>query len=99
MLHNLVRGFSHFRRMNLLDQIFRHPGCSLVEIAAIARFSIPNTEEHIRRLFLAGLIIKARKGNAVLHRTTPSGEHVLGFLRNWEQKFGKTLRGKAILKR
>lgn len=83
-LHKLVRGFSHYRRIKLLEVINKFQDCSLCEIAFRARIPIQNAEEHVYRLQNAGLLTKKRIGNMVSHRLTRSGSCVLGFLRNWK---------------
>lgn len=82
-LERLVRGFSHSRRIRLLQTLEQEPGSSLKYLAFSLKLTTVNAEEHLRRLWIAGLIEKERRGRLVCHSLTDAGRQVITFLRKW----------------
>lgn len=80
-LERLVRGFSNHRRIQILDLLKRQSELSVEEIAATLRINAKTASEHIRRLAIAGLVLKRNEGAAVRHKLTPHAHNVLKFLR------------------
>ena len=52
--------------------------------APLAALVFKTISEHIRRLAIAGMVIKRSDGNSVRHKVTKNGEKVLKFLRTLE---------------
>lgn len=83
-LERLVRGFSNHRRIEMLYLLAAEPELSLFEIADTLHINMKTGSEHLRRLAIAGLVMKRNQGSAVRHALTPRGNLVLKFLRTLE---------------
>jgi predicted transcriptional regulator len=83
-LEKIVKGFSNHRRIQILELLFRRPELSVMQIADELSINFKTASEHIRRLHLAGLIMKRNAGNAVRHALTTVGNSILKFLRTLE---------------
>ncbi|MEK7567356.1 MAG: winged helix-turn-helix domain-containing protein [Patescibacteria group bacterium] len=83
-LERVVKGFSNHRRIEILELLKRKPELSVVEIAEELKINFKTASEHIRRLAIAGLVIKRSEGPAVRHKLTPTGISILMFLRTLE---------------
>jgi DNA-binding transcriptional ArsR family regulator len=79
-LERIVRGFSNHRRIEILELLEKEPELSVLEIAERLGINLKTASEHIRRLTIAGLIIKRSEGASVRHKLTESGKKVLMFL-------------------
>ena len=80
-LERIVRGFSNHRRIEMLMLLEREPELSVAEIAKKLSVNFKTASEHIRRLAIAGLILKRSDGTSVRHKLTERGNHTLKFLR------------------
>lgn len=83
-LERIVRGFSNHRRIEMVCLLSKDPELSVDEIAAALRINYKTAAEHVRRLALAGLVLKRSDGHAVRHKLTARAEFVLKFLRTLE---------------
>ncbi len=83
-LERITRGYSNHRRIQFLDTIARSPELSVDEIATKLTINYKTAAEHIRRLAIAGLILKRNEGAAVRHKLSDRGVNVLKFLRTLE---------------
>lgn len=68
----------------MLELIDRKPELSVVEIADELKINMKTASEHIRRMAIAGLIMKRNAGNFVRHALTKEGKSILKFLRTLE---------------
>ncbi len=84
VLERLVRSFSNHRRIQILDLLDKNPELSVSEIAYMLKINIKTASEHIRRLTIAGLIMKKSQGKAIRHKLTHRGINILIFLRTLE---------------
>ncbi|HEY4474182.1 MAG TPA: winged helix-turn-helix domain-containing protein [Candidatus Paceibacterota bacterium] len=80
-LERLVRGFSNHRRIQILFLLKQEPELSVFEIAEKLKINFKTASDHIRRLAIAGLLLKRNEGNLVRHKLTARAENVLKFLR------------------
>lgn len=80
-LERLVRGFSNHRRIQVLDLLSKSPELSVEEIAERLKINGKTASEHIRRLAIAGLVLKRNAGASVRHKLTDRGNNILKFLR------------------
>jgi len=80
-LERMVRGFSNHRRIEILELLEKVPELSVVEISNKLKINFKTASEHIRRLAIAGLIIKRSAGASVRHKLTERGKVILKFLR------------------
>ena len=83
-LERTVRGFSNHRRIQILELLRRAPELSVEEVAGTLHIEYKTIAEHIRRLAIAGLVLKRNEGHAVRHKLTSRGTQVLKFLRTLE---------------
>ncbi len=83
-LERIVKGFSNHRRIEILQLLNKQPELSLIEIAEALNINFKTAFEHVRRLAIAGLVMKRHEGAAVRHAVSPVGYLVLKFLRTLE---------------
>ena len=83
-LERQVRGFSNHRRIQIVELLAKKPEMSVEEISLDLNINFKTASEHIRRLAIAGIVIKRNEGNAVRHKLTKRGESILKFLRTLE---------------
>lgn len=83
-LERIVRGFSNYRRIQMLGLLHKNPNLSVVEVARRLNVNFKTASEHLRRLFVAGLVSKRTAGKEVAHSLTKYGKNVLTFLRTLE---------------
>ena len=80
----LVRGFANHRRIEILELLSKKPELSLTEISETLKINLKTASEHVRRLAIAGLVLKRHDAAAVRHAVTSRAKHVLKFLRTLE---------------
>lgn len=80
----VVKGFANHRRLDIMVLLSKESELSLQAISQRLDINFKTASEHLRRLMLAGLIIKTNDANFVLHTITPRGREVLHFLERLE---------------
>ena len=83
-LERIVRGFANHRRIQVLELLAGRPELDLAALARATGMNYKTASEHLRRLAVAGLVLKKAKGTHVLHAVSPRGRVVLKFLRTLE---------------
>ena len=83
-LERIVRGFASRRRLQILDLLKREPELSVEEITEKLKIGYNNASDHVRKLAIAGLVMKRNEGSAVRHKLTPRGEAILVFCKRLE---------------
>ncbi len=83
-LERIVRGFSNYRRIQMLGLLQKSPKLSVIEIAYRLDMNFKTASEHLRRLFTVGFVSKRTIGREVVHSLTKYGKNVLTFLRTLE---------------
>lgn len=83
-LERIVKGFANHRRIEILVLLEKIPELSLIEVSDELRINFKTASEHIRRLALAGLVMKRNAGSSVRHALTKDGNLILKFLRTLE---------------
>lgn len=78
-VERIVRGFSNHRRLQIIDLLKAEPELSVEEISEKLKIGYPNASDHIRKLAIAGLVMKRNEGSAVRHKLTSRGEAILVF--------------------
>jgi len=78
-IERIVRGFSSHRRVEILDLLKAEPELSVAEISEKLKIGYENASDHVRKLAIAGLVMKRNEGSAVRHKLTPRGESILVF--------------------
>lgn len=80
-LERIVKGFSNHRRIEIIALLEEQPELPLWQIADALKINFRTASEHLRRLAIAGLVMKRNEGNTVRHALTPQGKSILKFLR------------------
>ena len=83
-LERIIKGASNHRRIQILELIKKQPELSVFEIADDLDINYKTASEHIRRLAIAGLVMKRSAGRDVRHALTDRGNIILTFLRTLE---------------
>ncbi len=83
-LERLTRGFANHRRIEILDLLAKEPELSVAQVAASLKVDFRTISEHIRRLAIAGLVLKRNQGASVQHKLSDRGVVILKFLRTLE---------------
>ena len=83
-LERVVRGFSNHRRIEILTLLNKGSVFSVFDVAERLRIDFRTASDHLRRLYLAGLVDKKNRGAAVEHTLTGRGKDILKFLRTLE---------------
>ena len=78
-LERIVKGFANHRRIEIMDLLKREPELSVEDISERLNIGYENASDHIRKLAIAGLVLKRNEGSAVRHRLTPRAESILVF--------------------
>lgn len=74
-----MKGFANHRRIEIMDLLRKEPELSVDEIAEKLRIGYENASDHIRKLAIAGLVLKRNQGKAVRHKLTPRADRILTF--------------------
>jgi Mn-dependent DtxR family transcriptional regulator len=80
-LERVVRGFANHRRIEILYLLEKHPELSVAQITEKLHINFKTASDHIRRLAIAGLVIKRSDGVSVRQKLTDRGTYILKFLR------------------
>lgn len=83
-LERVIKGFANYRRLEILDLLQRKPELSVDEIAEQLSIGYMNASDHIRKMAIAGLVIKRNDGPHVRHKLTPRALTVLAFCKKLE---------------
>ncbi len=83
-LERVVRGFSNHRRIEIMELLYREPELSVIDVSNRLKINFKTAAHHIRRLTIAGLVMKRNEGASVRHRLTPQAISILKFLRTLE---------------
>ena len=83
-MERLVKGFANHRRIEILDLLKRNPELSVEEVSSRLKIGYENASDHIRKLAIAGLVLKRHEGRDVRHKLTSRAQHVLTFCKTLE---------------
>lgn len=83
-LERLVRGFANHRRIEILELLSQKAELSVLDIADELNINFKTASEHIKRLAIAGLVLKRSDGVSIRHKLSTLGGHILKFLRTLE---------------
>ena len=78
-MERIVKGFANHRRLEILDLLKREPELSVEDIAEKLSIGYENASDHVRKLAIAGLVLKRNDGSSVRHKLTPRAESILVF--------------------
>ncbi len=83
-LERLVRGFSNHRRIQIMEVLKKTPEMSVDEVAELLNINYKTAADHLRRLAIAGLVLKKSDSVSIRHKLTDRAAYVLKFLRTLE---------------
>ncbi len=83
-LERIVKGFANHRRIQIMELVADQPELSVSDISIKLKINFKTASEHIRRIAIAGLVLKRNRGVNVLHKLSPQGLVILKFLRKLE---------------
>ncbi len=78
-MERIVKGFANHRRLQILDLLRREPELTLEQIAERMHMGYMNASDHVRRMAIAGLVVKRARGLYMHHKLTPRAENILVF--------------------
>ena len=80
-LERIIKGVANHRRIEIMMLLEKRPELSLTEIADALHINFKTASEHVRRLAIAGLVMRRYEGATVRHAATNTGIIILKFLR------------------
>lgn len=83
-IERIVKGFASHRRLEILALLKRESELSVYEIAEKLKIGYENASDHVRKLAIAGFVIKRSDGWSVRHKLTPRAHSVLAFCKTLE---------------
>jgi predicted transcriptional regulator len=83
-LERVVKGFANHRRLQILNLLKSQPELSVDQIAHRLEIGYENTSDHIRKMAIAGLLLKRSDSPYVRHKLTSRAELVLAFCKKLE---------------
>jgi len=83
-LERIVKGFANHRRLQILDLLKKEPELTVDDISERLNIGYENTSDHVRKLAIAGLVMKRASGTSVCHKLTPRAESILVFCKRLE---------------
>jgi DNA-binding transcriptional ArsR family regulator len=83
-LERIAKGFANHRRIEIMQLLEKNPELSVIELADELKINYKTASEHIRRLAIAGIVMKRNDGYSVRHALTETGKAILRFLRTLE---------------
>lgn len=78
-LERIIKGFANHRRLEIMALLKKEPELTVENISERLNIGYENTSDHIRKLAIAGLVMKRSKGTSVCHKLTARAEAILVF--------------------
>lgn len=79
-----MKGYANHSRLRIMDLLKKEPELSVDEIADKLGAGYMNTSDHLRRLAVAGLVLKRNDGSNVRHKLTRRADNILEFCKRLE---------------
>ncbi|TSD06228.1 MAG: Uncharacterized protein Greene07147_87 [Parcubacteria group bacterium Greene0714_7] len=83
-LERILKGAGSHWRIQIMDTLEKHSELSVMELAEHLSADYRTLSEHLRKLSIAGLLMKRHEGASVRHALTERGKNVLKFCRTLE---------------
>lgn len=80
-LERILKGVANHTRVQIIDILERQPELSVSEITELLTINFRTASEHLRKLLIAGLVMKRYEGTTVRHALTSRGRTILKFCR------------------
>lgn len=78
-IERVMKGVANHRRIQVMDLLKAEPELSVEEISEKLKIGYQNASDHVRKLAIAGLVMKRNEGSSVRHKLTPRGKSILVF--------------------
>jgi len=78
-LERIVKGFANHRRIEIIALLQREPELSVDDVSERLNIGYENASDHVRKLAIAGLVMKRNDGPSVRHKLTQRGVAILVF--------------------
>ena len=78
-LERIVKGFANHRRIEIIALLQREPELSVDDVSERLNIGYENASDHVRKLAIAGLVMKRNDGPSVRHKLTERGVAILVF--------------------
>ena len=83
-LEKILKGVASHRRIQIIDLLSERAELSVMDIAENLNIDFRTASEHLRKLVIAGLIMKRNARSSVRHALTKRGKDILKFSRTLE---------------
>ncbi|MEK7513007.1 MAG: winged helix-turn-helix domain-containing protein [Patescibacteria group bacterium] len=83
-IERITKGFANHRRVQILNLLEGKPNLSGFDISDELGVDFRTVAEHLRRLSVAGLIVKRNRGRRVENALSETGKKALKFVRTLE---------------
>ena len=83
-LETILKGIASHRRIQIVDLLDKQSELSVFDIAEHVYIDFRTTSEHLRKLTIAGIVMKRSDGSSVRHALTKRGKDILKFCRTLE---------------
>jgi len=80
-VERIVKGFANHRRIEILELLKKSPEMSLADLSEALKINFRTASDHIRKMAIAGFVVKRSEGLTVRHKITNKGVLVLKFLK------------------
>ena len=75
-LERMAKGYASHHRLRVLSLLHSQPEQTLQDLASGLQLNIKTASEHMRKMTIAGLVLKRREHHHVRHRLSPVGEKI-----------------------
>ena len=83
-MERVVKGFANHNRLKILELLDQKPELSVADISEKLKIGYENASDHIRKLAIAGLVMKRSDGPNVRHKLTTRAKSILAFCKTLE---------------
>jgi len=83
-VERIIKGFGNHNRLRILELVAKEPELSVEEISERLKIGYMNASDHIRKMAIAGLVLKRNEGSAVRHKLTARAFSILSFCKTLE---------------
>ena len=83
-LETILKGVASHRRIQIVDLLDKQTELSVFNIAENISIDFRTASEHLRKLAMAGIVMKRHEGASVRHALTRRGKDILKFCRTLE---------------
>ncbi|MDO8183360.1 MAG: winged helix-turn-helix domain-containing protein [bacterium] len=78
-MERLLKGVANHNRLKILELLNKETELSVADISDKLKLGYENASDHIRKLAMAGLLMKRNDGPNVRHKLTPRAISILAF--------------------